>query len=392
MHPSQGRLALLMLWAATGTALDPSCSCQQFCSGTCAATNAGTPEQLAMFRLTPGNVTELEDKDTGGSAGDMGFVFQKLRAFSQCTPDNANTVECFLTLNPVVKLFYVDVDGKYGPFMRCNPLPFPEHQDSHTLVDTKHWGCFPWHGRAPRPWDPSSGGATSCADQVYCPALMNVSVGRDPAMHHAFDPERPNIAEYFEGEWYSLPAQGKCPPGRTPGDGGSPSCSWRLAPQKVGKTINASCLLDRVLPLVEKNGAACFNQCPMPLNRTTECYYRCVDPSVMGGSAANGTVAIEPVSRVLMVDAWNKAFASTDPAKGGCADVTKSAPAAISTPSAEQRGQAWLRPPAGITATRRARKQCAYGTPNNGCPHGQHCQSGECACNCPLKHSCDFRK
>ena len=30
---------------------------------------------------------------------------------------------------------------------------------------------------------------------------MNASVGRDPAMHHAYDPAHPNIASYFSGEW-----------------------------------------------------------------------------------------------------------------------------------------------------------------------------------------------
>ena len=34
-------------------------------------------------------------------------------------------------------------------------------------------------------------------------------------------------------------------------------------------------------------------------------------------------------------------------------------------------------PPAG-----RAPKQCAYGTPNNGCTKGQHCHSGQCVCDC----------
>ena len=302
--------------------LDPSCSCASFCNGTCAATNAGKPEQLTMYRLTPGNVTELQGKDTGGSAGDMGFVFQKLRAFSRCSLAQANTVQCFLTLNPVIKQFYVDVDGKYGPFMRCNPLPFPEYQSSHSLVDTRNWGCFPWHGRAPTPWIPSKGDSTSCADGSYCPALMNASVGRDPAMHHEFDPEHPNIAEYFGGEWYSMPPQGMCGDRRVPGDGKSPSCSWRLVPQKVGKTINASCLLDRVLPLVEDNGAACFGKCPQPLDRHSECYYKCVDPSVMGSSAAGGSsVKLQPISRDLMVKAWNAAFASTDASKGGCPDV-----------------------------------------------------------------------
>ena len=32
--------------------------------------------------------------------------------------------------------------------------------------------------------------------------------------------------------------------------------------------------------------------------------------------------------------------------------------------------------------------QCAYGTPNDGCPKGQHCQSGVCTCDCPSKTSC----
>jgi hypothetical protein len=29
-----------------------------------------------------------------------------------------------------------------------------------------------------------------------------------------------------------------------------------------------------------------------------------------------------------------------------------------------------------------ARQQCAYGTPNDGCPKGQHCWSGSCRCDC----------
>ena len=96
-----------------------------------------------MYRLTPGNVTGLANKDTGGSAGDLGFVFERLSALEHCSPDEANTNECFLTLNPIVKQFYVDVDGKYGPFMRCNPMPFPTlNAVSNTeLVDTTQWGC-----------------------------------------------------------------------------------------------------------------------------------------------------------------------------------------------------------------------------------------------------------
>ena len=41
---------LLLLGAPLASALDANCSCSEFCAGTCAATNAGVPEQLVMYR------------------------------------------------------------------------------------------------------------------------------------------------------------------------------------------------------------------------------------------------------------------------------------------------------------------------------------------------------
>lgn len=338
-------MSALLLGCAAG--LDANCSCTEFCAGTCAATNRGTPHQLTMYRLTPGNVTGLADKDTGGSAGDLGFVFQRLSALARCSEGEANTNECFLAYQSIVKQFYVDVDGKFGPFMRCNPMQFEAFTGHSDLVDTKRWGCYPWHGRGPTPWNSTSGhGSDSCTDNTYCGAKMNASVGRDPAMHHAYDPKNPNIAEYFAGEWYSLHHDGECPQGRTPGDGKTPSCSWQLAPGKEGKAVNVTCLLGHVLPLVEKNGAACFAKCPQPLDWRNSCYLDCVPKAVMGTSsspAIEPLVSARPVWRQLLclparllmflmlfaaqaheiaVGAWNKAFTSTDPSEGGCADVT----------------------------------------------------------------------
>jgi hypothetical protein len=98
-----------------------------------------------MYRLTPHNVTTLADKDTGDAGGDIGFFFYKLKDIMQCEPAQMNTDECFLANNPVLRRFTVVVDGKYGPFMRCNPLQFPGNAD-RAHVDTRAWGCFPWHG------------------------------------------------------------------------------------------------------------------------------------------------------------------------------------------------------------------------------------------------------
>ena len=103
--------------ALGATALDANCTCSEFCAGTCKATNNGRPEQLTMYRLTPGNVTGVADKDTGGGAGDLGFVFQRLPELARCTEAEANTNDCFLGYRPVIRQFFVDVDGKYGPYV-----------------------------------------------------------------------------------------------------------------------------------------------------------------------------------------------------------------------------------------------------------------------------------
>lgn len=109
---------------------------------------------------------------------------------------------------------------------------------------------------------------------AYCPALMNHSVGRDPAMHHTFDPNNPNLATFFGGSWYSVPSQAECPEGVAPGE----SCAWRLQPGKEGKTANASCVADRVMAPIEANGKACYSKCPQPLDRKSECYFSCLEP------------------------------------------------------------------------------------------------------------------
>ena len=49
--------------------------------------------------------------------------------------------------------------------------------------------------------------------------MARSKVGRDPAMHHAFNASHPSVTSYFGGVWYSTPALAMCPEGRRPGDG-----------------------------------------------------------------------------------------------------------------------------------------------------------------------------
>ena len=71
------------------------------------------------YRLTPHNVSGVIEKDTGDAAGDLGFYLMTLRKLATCSPSQANTDECFLALEPVIRQFIVETDG------RCKDLDTP---------------------------------------------------------------------------------------------------------------------------------------------------------------------------------------------------------------------------------------------------------------------------
>lgn len=325
-------LTLSFFAAPLALGLSPNCTCSQFCAKTCAASTGTTVATETVYRLTPNNVTGIADKDSGTAAGDLGFYLHRYSAIAKCKPPmDANTNECFLAYEPVIRRFEIEWDQAWGPYFRCNPMPFPTND---ALVDTLHWGCYPWHGRGPTPWVPpthGSGSSTSCPTGTYCPALMNTSVGRDPAQHGAYDKKHPNLARYFGGHWFSTPAQAECTgdDDRKPGDGKSPHCSWRLSPTaKPLKAVNATCMDARLFPVIQNNGQKCFATLPHPLNSTSDGYVKCIDSAVMGCGgdlpttcAFDVAATIKPIAVASIVGIWETAFTSDDVTKGGCPAV-----------------------------------------------------------------------
>lgn len=49
----------------------------------------------------------------------MGFYFERFRAMTSCTADQANTDECFLGFEPVVRRFMLEMDGKCSRQRDC---------------------------------------------------------------------------------------------------------------------------------------------------------------------------------------------------------------------------------------------------------------------------------
>ena len=196
-------LPALLLLAASGAhgnisnmpdplAKQAACDCAGFCSGHCSLpTPAGAPETLTLYRLTPRNITDLVNKDTGDAEGDAFFTLDEYDLPMRCSQGaSTNARGCFLDVNDIYMAFEVEVDGLYGPYGHCNP----PHQNS--LVG--NFSCRGMgHGAAPQ----------NTSAYCYCPRT-NRTVGRQ----HVSDQFGrygsgfvSKLSHLLDGYWYSTP-------------------------------------------------------------------------------------------------------------------------------------------------------------------------------------------
>ena len=85
-------------------------------------------------------------------------------------------------------------------------------------------------------------------------------------------------------------------------------CWWRVVEQL--RNVNASCVSQRVLGAVQRQGAACFATCgPAAQNVSSPCFIGCL-------FATSGNMTKQQI-----VAPFEQAFNSDDPHDGGCPEV-----------------------------------------------------------------------
>jgi hypothetical protein len=97
--------------------------------------------RVCRYRLTPLNVTELAEKDTGDAAGDLGFLLMTLQKLVTCTPEQANTDECFLAFEPTIRQYFVETVCAHADTLRVHAqceLPLPSTRVSCEAGVHKH--------------------------------------------------------------------------------------------------------------------------------------------------------------------------------------------------------------------------------------------------------------
>lgn len=187
-------LGLAAVWPAAAAAGeicpqsgDADAICLSFCSGECdfnSANDTGTAQQISLYRVTPRNVTDIANKNTGDPPGDIGFYLSRMQLVQQCARD-PNSRGCFLAGDNVFAEFTVEVDGRFGPYQMCNPVMFP---DAGGATDTRDFecsadcltppDCSPHHHNGSG-WH----GGISC----FCDRA-NKTVGRESRSGHGYHP------------------------------------------------------------------------------------------------------------------------------------------------------------------------------------------------------------
>ena len=123
-----------------------------------------------------------------------------------------------------------------------------------------------------------------------------------------------SLACMMQGTWYSTQTQGECSKGQVPGEAGG--CWWRLA--ETRRTVNQSCVDNRVIEVVQRQRPACWSACPgdTGTNRTQPCFLECLFDTMVG----NVTAGVPPMKPSTLTAAFETAVRN-GPENGGCAAV-----------------------------------------------------------------------
>eukprot|EP00928_Gymnodinium_smaydae_P026092 TRINITY_DN2058_c0_g1_i2.p1 TRINITY_DN2058_c0_g1~~TRINITY_DN2058_c0_g1_i2.p1 ORF type:complete len:678 (-),score=68.43 TRINITY_DN2058_c0_g1_i2:33-2018(-) len=167
--------------------------CEDFCNYRCGLYNSsagdtGRRQNLTLYRLTPTNVTGLQNKNTGDAPGDIGYWLTTKNLTRMCARD-PEAHGCIADGSNIYGRFVVEMDGLFGPYMECNPRQHggtdpvykPEWKDSRDFVCGQ--GClFPTmtgcHDFSPYPAYNATSGAFGAQCHCHSNRRDAITVGR----------------------------------------------------------------------------------------------------------------------------------------------------------------------------------------------------------------------
>ena len=286
---------------------------------------------LTLYREGPPQLTpDLVNEDTGDALGDAYFVLRGLMLPVECK--SKSEMAHFDCDNPeqnstrnTISQYVVTVDTRYGPCApACHPFPLclpPKPIETPSSLSSPHphsdGSC---NADATGVYKCSCGKwpvTTPCGAPVGHDDVASRESHYPPAGSEAWMFWRDNLAAKIGGSWYSTHKPGQC------ADGSMTACTWRVI--STPRQIVAACLETRIAQAIIDYNTSCFDACPQPRNASTSCVVECYYSVLLGPHGGTGRIApSEGIPLHFIQDAWAKAFASKDAAKGGCPDATAS--------------------------------------------------------------------
>jgi hypothetical protein len=296
------------------------------------------PANMTVYRVTPANDTGvISDRDTGDDGGDVFFTMYEAILPIYC-PENPRDSICdnYVLANEqhnVYRQVKVEVDPNFGAYSGCNPQPdgsFDCHTYWHSRPRAKYDDCW-WNGTIWGRHFNQSFAQLCNPKKCACAKLYNQSVGMWPCVfcRTTDGPDHNQTALWrkinsmcstLNGTWYSTRTEGKCPPGKRPGDG---KCFWRDV--ELQSNVNASCVRNRLFDAIKKHNKACFTGCPQPTNMSSPCWADCLLNTITGTKKSSNSSlsvlpsAVPPMTRQQLVRPFLAAFDKES--DGGCPAV-----------------------------------------------------------------------
>lgn len=330
--------------------LGSNCTCESFCKYECAINATDARFAKVVYRMTPPDVLDLTNHNTGDASGDASFVLERRTQIKECQKDPNNSfckgVVIQNNTNDVVIADTVEMDGKWGPYLFCNPLDtanptglwncsqnlnvttapadFPGGSCSATYTGYENY-CFVADGpEHPAQLLENATTLSACCakasemnavewtfyrDNSTCyffPNPTSKSVARNNCVmalmsKYVPSPEicdcertkravgRKSLRRDYPTSKSFFPAWGEwystTSLGECKGDarvGDGSGCTWRAT--KTTSRVNASCVYAHIDRAVEAMNASCFQACAQPLNTTSSCYLSCYATTALAAS------------------------------------------------------------------------------------------------------------
>jgi len=248
---------------------------------------------LTLYHVNPKNYSGIVDMDTGDAGGD---AFFDIRGFlvpiicSNVTKYHPYPGECY---NPetdgndlVTTRVVVEVQNDFGHYGMCNicvngtvPLSFPPKK----CVDGEYeCVCGGWF-KPSRP----------CGEKVGRENVTSMFGRWKPYSNDTTSWWTHNLAKRVQGMWYSTTHHGH-------------NKTWRLVEEQ--KRVNSTCQKNNLFNSIDRLGKRCFESCPNPSDKTSECYVRCVFESMLGPDSGHKESDEGGLSGVEIVALWTEAF------------------------------------------------------------------------------------